>query len=1224
MRAARTRPSLSSTVALCLACAAWPAALARADDDDRHSCRQHDRDDDRDRRDDDRYDDGRESDWHRRHRAPLPACGAPMVRVPSGDDGLGHRNNGKDDQHGHDDDHDNGQNQDDHGQDDEERRRCRGDDGRSDDYTWGRPGAAAACVQASPVAAPTQSFPAGSLILPMDQCYNRSEGSSPKAWSGSSCVAGTAPACYAAPTYPAGDARLPQGLLYLLTLNRIPVSAVLRPDKRRHSDDDLTVTPPAGATTTSVALLRFSNGAYREDGNAVRCGTAPVSYGGMPYVIHAAHAAQALEILSRHNASVGRFAGVPIHVSHHPFSASVAFKLGGRPRPIGLGPRCGAPSYLHDTGIDSVVDVTTAAVSISAPSGGTDYSFAWPAGLPEHPACPGRLCQGLQRDGQRILDLIWTGDGNLQLWPALGPFFRAGGRAVVVDSAVSTWEGPGREHLLCPEGLTPVGPNAAAGSQCPAVLSTSGLPMSDAGLSYPASDRLLQIGDLPFVPPTTGSHAGWRLNGPAAPDVHALTPGGSGEVVTALSGHPVINGAQTPGQILYMGGGPAWSSPPRDAALRAVSNSAVSDSAPLSPKEIARGGPVAGVGGTYYLGSLDWQVPADTTGLGAVLYQPSPATYPYLTGHLRAYLGGGGGTGLSAVPVACTPGPASAACAWDAATLIRPWGRRNLFVAVPATGSAGNLRLAPIASLQNDPTIAVVLAQIGTQLGAVDRAAAAVIEAPAGSRVVKLSGARDRPTLVYVGARDGLLHAFCAAPPGGACYGGYAPGEEVWAVLLPGQRAQLDDAVDQSDFSTVNLGGVIRVADVSDTFPAATPTSSNSAAAPEGRTVLLVGARSMGRVTALDISAPNPQSPNQPGFQVLWDSDGTNVQSGVPVYPMGRTLGASVALLNGAALALITASIPGGGGINTYAVRLGSGQIVGAHQRRYTRGSPLPGGGVVPIVDTAPPLPVVIDKDGDGVDDTALVADLEGVLRSFPLSASGFPSAPVVLFDASDGRCPDGVACQPLGVAPAVLRPSAGPKLLCLLATGGADWLRDPATPSYLFGLDPTGSAITAPLLQQSLGMLTPPSVASPGALYPVALPLRAYAQPVISGGDLYLHATTVAVGDLDQSGVAASAPGLYAAVLRWRNLGAGPQAVPAAPEVLTAAAAIFDGGGAAPLRSDDPVSGSALVLSGGTVILRLPLSPGDSSLRSRTLSAQGTQSGRSYQVRGWFDLGGR
>src|SRR5207302_8211161 len=100
------------------------------------------------------------------------------------------------------------------------------------------------------------------------------------------------------------------------------------------------------------------------------------------------------------------------------------------------------------------------------------------------------------------------------------------------------------------------------------------------------------------------------------------------------------------------------------------------------------------------------------------------------------------------------------------------------------------------ASLSTDAAVGYVRANLGRKLGGVDYSTAALVQTK-GGRGLNIGNSQQRPTLAYVGGRDGLLHAICVDPSpvamtskadnsthydANTCYGRSA-GEEVWALL---------------------------------------------------------------------------------------------------------------------------------------------------------------------------------------------------------------------------------------------------------------------------------------------------------------------------------------------------------------------------------------------------------------------------------------------------------
>src|SRR6185369_6236820 len=120
--------------------------------------------------------------------------------------------------------------------------------------------------------ATSTSFGAGSLIIPMDSCYNPDNpGNSGPKNVGGSCGAGPTYTCYN--QYGGGNDRLPFGALYLLAENNIPVSIILNQTKTSLADADFSVTPPTGSSTATVTHLSPGTTGYSVDTGGINCGT---------------------------------------------------------------------------------------------------------------------------------------------------------------------------------------------------------------------------------------------------------------------------------------------------------------------------------------------------------------------------------------------------------------------------------------------------------------------------------------------------------------------------------------------------------------------------------------------------------------------------------------------------------------------------------------------------------------------------------------------------------------------------------------------------------------------------------------------------------------------------------------------------------------------------------------------------------------------------------------
>ena len=272
------------------------------------------------------------------------------------------------------------------------------------------------------------SFPAGSLLIPMDSCYNPDNpGNQGPTNTGGACGAGPSYSCYNA--YGGGNDRLPFGLLYLLAENNIPVSIILNQTKLGLADADFSITPPTGSTTATVTHLAPSTAGYVVDSAGVTCGTSSVYYGGMPFVIEASFAAQALAVITAFDHShADLFAPVTIHVSNYPFTAPVLAVMASRPRPVLI---YSAPldTFFSESGIMSVAAAGTSFLWVAG--SGSSYSYSWPAALSPVPSgCAGGVCTTLlDSSSNRIVDVVWTSNqiGNLNNWPSMGSYFQKGG-----------------------------------------------------------------------------------------------------------------------------------------------------------------------------------------------------------------------------------------------------------------------------------------------------------------------------------------------------------------------------------------------------------------------------------------------------------------------------------------------------------------------------------------------------------------------------------------------------------------------------------------------------------------------------------------------------------------------------------------------------------------------------------------------------------------------------
>jgi hypothetical protein len=1091
-------------------------------------------------------------------------------------------------------------------------------------------------------------FSAGALVIPMDQCYNPDYAVNADTISdGTTCSLGARTPCYKGTGYSGGNIRLPFGMLYLLAMNGVPVSIILKPDKRGLGDPDFSVTPPTGATTQTVSDLKPSSGVYSVVPGAITSGTNTVYYGGMPFVVDGPYADQALQVIKNFNSThAGFFDAVPLHVINYDFTAPVLGVMASRPKPVGID---GSPltTYFDESGIGTVTN-NTAYVTINGTS--PNFSYTWPSAVAgTNVGCPGDSCTSLTytlagQPTQRILDVIWVHDAMYQNFSDMGAWYSAGGTALVVADATQ-WEAQGPGGVG--GGLRTAANGAQKGPYC-ATVGVSGTNLNaNPGPSgdYPASNKFLQIGDMDLFVHGVGGGDGsaYTFNSSPYPHTHTLT---NTLNYTALTGHPKVNGVQVSGNVVYLGSLNSWhgNSAGKDAGLHILYNtllvggdgggSVLPVPAPLfTDVELSRSPPVSRATGEFYVGTFDWQVPSDPASAGNQLFLPSPTNYPYTTGHFREFKN----TGTGFISLDCDPSNSQAGCNWDLGNNIEAWATRSSRVFVGSVSSSVYTMTAA-SSLTSDATITFIGNNIGTKLGGVDYSTPAVIEGKQ-KGVVTIAGAQNRPTIGYVGARDGMLHAVCVVAEASAsacsgsgttpcCYSTYAPGHEIWAFIPPGVKAQLDTAVSANDFSKINVGGVVRVADVQDKF-------NGPGNAADFRTILLVGTRESGHVVALDVSNPDPTKPNQDGFKLLWQQDGTVVDSGVTSYQMGSTQGVSLSLQNKSVVAVATSAVYNATGtttpktgINGYVLRITDGKVLDSYQKLYTRVAPLIAGSTATLPNDVPATPTTLDTDADNIDETVLFADYEGVIKRAvldPTTTKVKSGTLGTVFDTNIKCSGTTLACQPIGAPLTIGRVGSAGTLTAFAITGGADWARSATTQSWAFGFPVPSGTVSSPTTQtatfgQTLGNVTQPNTLNATGL---SFPLRGYAQLTIAGSDLFAEATTLSVGNNTQLILPLlypGPPGGYGQVLVWHGLNGTIDTSPTALINLTTTT--FSGGTGAVLETDTNGTAGALTVVGTSQAERITLAAGSSSLSNPGYAINQTPTGqRNFQVLTWIDL---
>ena len=420
--------------------------------------------------------------------------------------------------------------------------------------------------------------------------------------------------------------------------------------------------------------------------------------------------------------------------------------------------------------------------------------------------------------------------------------------------------------------------------------------------------------------------------------------------------------------------------------------------------------------------------------------------FPFTKGHLRAYpTSGVSATGADfedvpalfdaasdgMIPPASAAGcgtPFTSACRTVFTTVAQPDATGLAQRPDPIFFHTGNLaQLKPLLapSLQDSAAqilISRILAgvRVGatyrSALGGIDRSTMAIIEPS--PFIPPTSGPEARPTMIYVGALDGMLHAICAEARGPCAQ----PGQELWAFIPRTQLPYLR-------LNTQRIDGSPKVADVFDDF--------TGDGAAEWRTVLTfqTGAGYVGdpnrapAVIAIDIT--DPSSPT-----ILWERT-TPADRGEVEQGIGLNL-AMAPVRSGGAVQNLTFVQTANGGIGTAGfwlagVRTTDGTLLWEVEHEYPdpRLPPTEDAAVPPVPTTGIPSGVAaFDRDGTGFVTHLAVPSLYGDMW---------------LIEAADGENPYGTSplfrfstdFHPLGATPTIYADLATGRMHAAFVSGG-------------------------------------------------------------------------------------------------------------------------------------------------------------------------------------------
>ncbi len=327
----------------------------------------------------------------------------------------------------------------------------------------------------------------------------------------------------------------------------------------------------------------------------------------------------------------------------------------------------------------------------------------------------------------------------------------------------------------------------------------------------------------------------------------------------------------------------------------------------------------------------------------------------------------------------------------------------------------------------------------GHRLWGITRSTSAVIP---GSPIIHGQKTRDR--IAYIGAEDGMLHAFYAGSwdatlNGGQ--GGYAPGSgrEIWAYipssLLPSLKNQPFN--DSNRSAVVNVDGSPAVEDFFIDL--------NGDRANEWHTILVgtasVQSLNKGIVFAIDIT--DPYAPD-----VLWERTFADLNMGdsrgvaVGSLHVGGSLRNSVYLTSTyhAKLASDGTVDPVGGsyGINAYSLDLATGDLHWQFKSNYD--------GTAKNINESPAIPALMDLDNTGNEDYLVFGDMAGRLWALDTKTGD----PITANDDPVYTVPAGAA-EPIGAGVAIYNNDV------VFGTGGADFATGSSFALYSLTLARTG-----------------------------------------------------------------------------------------------------------------------------------------------------------------------
>ncbi|WP_036113110.1 MULTISPECIES: pilus assembly protein [Luteibacter] len=341
----------------------------------------------------------------------------------------------------------------------------------------------------------------------------------------------------------------------------------------------------------------------------------------------------------------------------------------------------------------------------------------------------------------------------------------------------------------------------------------------------------------------------------------------------------------------------------------------------------------------------------------------------------------------------------------------------------------------------------------------------------------------NRPSTVYVGANDGMLHAFDARL---ASVSGASPGREIWGYVPASVYANLPAQSRLNKFAfTPTVDGSPVTGDV---FFNGDNAQNNSSA---GWHTLLVGSLRMGGrgVFGIDITDPSAATLSSSAAvakKVLWEFNSGSVSTaGTPAnlgYTFGTPVIARVAYTNtdnsvGRWVVLVPGGyFPDGSTISAASNTYSSLFVLDAQTGTLLKEIRTPTG-TGAVASHGLTTPAVGDYDGDQVADVAFAGDLDGNVWRIDLSAASLASTTQsqgvsLLFQ------PDTANAQSITTPPRLLADPTSAYFMVIFGTGRFLSTADTSdtTTQAFYGIRDPGKAVTTPttvaggtLIQQTM-----------------------------------------------------------------------------------------------------------------------------------------------------------